>query len=69
MITIPGLAADLDAVHAAWQDGSLERTRSWMEKMTLRLAIGAAALVVLAGVVVWRRTASEEDDRLLLVAC
>ena len=53
-ITIPGLAADLEAVHAAWQDESLERTRSWMEKMTLRL-VGAAALVMLAGVVVWRR--------------
>jgi hypothetical protein len=53
-ITIPGLAADLDAVHAAWQDGELERTRSWMEKMTLRL-VGAGVLVVLAGVVVWRR--------------
>jgi hypothetical protein len=54
LITIPGLAADLDAVHAAWQDGSLERTRSWMEKMKVRL-IGAGVLVVLAGVVVWRR--------------
>jgi hypothetical protein len=63
-ITIPGLAADLEAVHAAWQDGangangtnrSLERTRSWMETMTLRL-VGAAALVALAGVVVWRRS-------------
>jgi hypothetical protein len=54
LITIPGLAADLEAVHAAWQDGSLERTRSWMEKMTLRV-VGAAALVVLAGVVVWSR--------------
>jgi hypothetical protein len=53
-ITIPGLAADLEAVHAGWQDGSLERTRSWMERMMLRLA-GAAALVVVAGVVVWRR--------------
>jgi hypothetical protein len=53
-ITIPGLAADLQAVHAAWQDGSLERTRSWMEKMTLRL-VGAAALVVLAGIAMWRR--------------
>ena len=31
------MTADLDAVYAAWQDGSLERTRSWMEKMTLRL--------------------------------
>ena len=54
VITIPGLAADLEAVHAAWQDGSLERTRSWMEKMTLRV-VGAAALVVLAGVVLWSR--------------
>jgi hypothetical protein len=53
-ITIPGLAADLQAVHAAWQDGSLERTRSWMEKMALRL-VGAAALVVLGGIVVWRQ--------------
>jgi hypothetical protein len=53
-ITIPGLAADLEAVHAAWQDGSLERTRSWMEKMTLRLT-GVAAVAVLAGIVVWRR--------------
>jgi hypothetical protein len=53
-ITIPGLAADLEAVHAAWQDGSLERTRSWVQKMTLRL-IGVTALVVLGGVVVWRR--------------
>jgi hypothetical protein len=52
-ITIPGLAADLDAVHTAWQDGELERTRSWTEKMMVRLAI-AGALVVLAGVVVWR---------------
>jgi hypothetical protein len=54
LITIPGLPADLEAVHAAWQEGSLERTRSWIEKMKLRL-VGAAALVVLAGIVVWRR--------------
>jgi hypothetical protein len=56
-ITIFGLTADLEAAHAAWQDGadgSLERTRSWMEAMTLRL-IGGAALVVLAGIVVWKR--------------
>jgi hypothetical protein len=56
-ITIPGLAADLEAVHAAWQDGangangSLERTRSWVETMTLRLT----GVAVLAGIVVWRR--------------
>jgi hypothetical protein len=53
-ITIPGLPADLTAVYKAWQDGSLERTRSWMERMTLRL-VGAAALLVLAGIVVWKR--------------
>jgi hypothetical protein len=54
LITIPGMTTDLDAVYAAWQGGSLERTRSWMEKMTLRL-VGVAVLVVLAGAVVWRR--------------
>lgn len=54
LITIPGLAADLDAVHAAWQDGSLERTRSWIERMKLRL-FGVTVLVALAGIVVWRR--------------
>jgi hypothetical protein len=54
LITIPGMTADLDAVYAAWQGDSLERTRSWMEKMKLRL-VGTAALLVLVGVVVWSR--------------
>jgi hypothetical protein len=54
LITIPGLAADLEAVHAAWQDGSLGRTRSWVQKMTLRLVAGGM-LVVLVGVVIWGR--------------
>jgi hypothetical protein len=54
LITIPGLAADLEAVHAAWEEGSLERTSSWIRKMTLRL-VGVTALVVLAGIVLWRR--------------
>jgi hypothetical protein len=53
-ITIPGLAADLNVVHAAWQDGELGRTRSWIEKMKLRLVAGAV-LVGLVGIVVWRR--------------
>jgi hypothetical protein len=53
-ITIPGLSADLGAVYAAWQDGTLERTRSWMERMRLRLAAVAAA-AGLAGIVLWRR--------------
>ena len=54
-ITIPGLAADLEAVHAAWQDGSLERTRSWMQRITLRLVGAGALIAVLVGVSVWRR--------------
>lgn len=54
LITIPGLAADLDAVHAALQEGSLERTSSWIRKMTLRL-VGVTALAALAGIVLWRR--------------
>jgi hypothetical protein len=54
LITIPGMTADLDAVYAAWQGGSLERTQSWMEKMKLRL-VGTAALLVLVGIVVWSR--------------
>jgi hypothetical protein len=53
-ITIPGFTADLVAVHAAWQDGELERTPSWIGKITERV-IGAAALGLLAGLVVWRR--------------
>jgi len=53
-VTIPGMAADLDTVYAAWRDGSLERTRSWIDKMQLRL-VGVAALLALAGIVVWRR--------------
>ncbi len=56
LITIPGLPADLIAVHTAWQDGSLERTRSWVQKMTVRV-IGVACLVLLVGLVVWRRRA------------
>jgi hypothetical protein len=53
-ITIPGFAADLEAVHAAWQSRELERTPSWIRRMTLR-AVGVAALGLLMGVIVWRR--------------
>ncbi len=55
LITIPGLAADLNAVHAAWQDGSLGRTRSWMETMRLRLIGAGVALVVVVGLAIWQR--------------
>jgi hypothetical protein len=53
-ITIPGFAADLVAVHAAWQDGTLERTPSWIRVLTGRV-IAAASVALLVGIVVWRR--------------
>ncbi|MDE1178538.1 MAG: hypothetical protein PW789_18345 [Edaphobacter sp.] len=53
-ITIPGLADDLTLVKTAWQDGSLERTPSWMRRTMMRL-FGAAAIGLLAWIVLWRR--------------
>ncbi|WP_242617943.1 hypothetical protein [Edaphobacter modestus] len=53
-ITIPGLAQDLTRVKTAWQEGSLERTTTWMHRMLLRV-IGATAWLLLAGVALWRR--------------
>lgn len=56
-ITIPGFSADLVAVHDAWQGGSLNRTPSWIEKISKR-ALGVAAVVLLVGLVVVRRRRS-----------
>jgi hypothetical protein len=53
-ITIPGLTNDLVRVKAAWQDGSLERTPTWMRKMAMR-TIGVAAIGLLAWLVIRRR--------------
>ncbi len=53
-ITIPGLTQDLTSVNAAWKDGSLERTPTWMKKMMLRV-IGVAAVGLLAWLVIRRR--------------
>ncbi|WP_035347550.1 hypothetical protein [Edaphobacter aggregans] len=53
-ITVPGLAQDLTRVKAAWDDGSLERTPTWMRRMILR-ALAAAAVLLLAWLVLWRR--------------
>jgi len=53
-ITVPGLADDLRRVRAAWQDGSLERTPTWMRKMATR-AVGIAAIGLLAWLVIRRR--------------
>jgi hypothetical protein len=41
-------------VHEAWQDGSLERTPSWIRKMTVRV-IGVMAFTLLMGIVLVRR--------------
>jgi hypothetical protein len=56
-ITIPGLTADLVAVQAAWHDGSLERTQSWLRKMTGRV-LGVSVAILLIGIVVMRRRRS-----------
>ena len=44
-ITIPGLSADLIAAHAAWHDGTLERTDSWKHRL-LRALLWCIALFV-----------------------
>jgi len=46
-ITIPGLAADLTAVHAAWTNGTLTRTRSRLRTVLL---IGALIGITMLGV-------------------
>jgi hypothetical protein len=45
-MTIPGLQRDLDAVHAAWHNGTLVRTKPWW--MEALLWAGAIALGVVA---------------------
>jgi hypothetical protein len=56
-ITIPGLAADLTAVHEAWTDGTLVRTHS-----RLREALLIAALLALAAIgISFARRRNTED--------
>ncbi len=65
-VTIPGMATDLETVYAAWKDGSLERTRSWVEMMILR-GVVVVALLVLAGSGDLETAAGEERwDELLM---
>jgi len=50
-ITIPGLAADLNASYAAWKDGSLERTyTTWEYMKALLFLLTAASLAIYAAV-------------------
>ncbi|GGA70582.1 hypothetical protein GCM10011507_22680 [Edaphobacter acidisoli] len=61
-ITIPGLSADLIAVHNAWQNDSLERTTSWIEKITKR-ALGVAGIVLLVGLALRRRRSRRSTEQ------
>jgi hypothetical protein len=46
-ISIPGLREDLDAVHAAWHDGTLVRTKPWwLEALLWTAALGLGIMVV-----------------------
>jgi hypothetical protein len=45
-ITIPGLSADLDAVHLAWHDGTLVRTKPWWVEALLWVAVFALGILV-----------------------
>lgn len=50
-VTIPGLSADLKATHAAWQNGSLQRTHDvgpWKKVIFIAGAITGAGLVLLS---------------------
>ena len=50
-ITVPGLGAQLIAVHDAWTDGTLQRTRPRWHRWAL---LGSGA-ILLAGVLIWLR--------------
>jgi hypothetical protein len=58
-ITIPGLAADLTAVHAAWTDGTLTRTRSRLRTVLL---IGALIGITMLGVSLTRHHNLKDAD-------
>jgi hypothetical protein len=49
-ISIPGLGADLVAVHTAWMDGSLKRTRTWKSTAAEVLLFSMGALLLVGAV-------------------
>jgi hypothetical protein len=51
-ITIPGLRADLEAVHAAWTDGTLVRTHPWWIEALLWAGVFALGIAVV-GMRMW----------------
>jgi hypothetical protein len=49
-VSIPGLGADLVAVHKAWIDGTLMRTRTWKRTVSEVLLFGFGALLLVGAV-------------------
>lgn len=49
-VSIPGLGADLVAVHKAWNDGTLMRTRTWKTTASEILLFSIGALVLVGAV-------------------
>ena len=49
-VSIPGLGADLVAVHRAWNDGTLMRTRTWKTTASEILLFSIGALVLVGAV-------------------
>jgi hypothetical protein len=49
-ISVPGLGADLVAVHTAWMDGTLERTRTWKKTAAEVLLFSMGALLLVGAV-------------------
>ncbi len=49
-VSIPGLGADLVAVHNAWMDGSLARTRTWKRTAVEVVLFGMGALLLVDAV-------------------
>ena len=58
-ITIPGLAADLSAVHAAWTNGTLQRTHSRLRTILL---IGALIGITMLGINLTRHRNLKDAD-------
>jgi hypothetical protein len=57
-VEIPGLAADLIAVHEAWKDGTLDEARPWWYR-----GVMWGGVLVLGGLVVWVRVWTRKNPR------
>lgn len=64
-VSIPGLAADLNATYAAWKAGTLERTFDWRAKAKAFLFLGSAIGVALFAA--WKTRRFLDRDKYELV--